>query len=180
MEKKIIIKDFCKGEKGDFVKCSDCEEFMVVPFGADTCPGCGESGCLSWASECLGIEDLQECSADEAKETIKKQGLEAEIVKGEPKKIEDNPKYLYFVHKVAKATYTVEKMEAGYILDKDALERGYGKKYNVKLTRKGVIGYMERGRVDGKESEINIWDGTAFTSKTEAEEYASRRGFEEL
>lgn len=195
MEKKIVIKDFCNGEKGDFVKCCNCEEFMIIPMGSNTCPECGEDGCFMWVSDFIGLPFLrgkEECTAEEAKELFGNNGIETEIALMANNinpdnvevynriKVQDEPKKLYFVHKIATAYYAVEEMEAEYVLDKDALERGYGKQYKVRLTRKGVVGYMERGIVNGKESEFVIWDGTAFTSKEEAREYASRKGFEEL
>lgn len=34
--------------QGDFVTCNDCGKVMLPPHGADRCPECGNTGCLSW------------------------------------------------------------------------------------------------------------------------------------
>lgn len=47
-------------ESGDFVKCNNCDIYLLLPFGADKCPQCQKSGCLSWNDE-----SLQEANYDE-------------------------------------------------------------------------------------------------------------------
>jgi hypothetical protein len=34
---------------GDFVRCNNCSEYMIVNLGVDICPCCGCDGGLSWA-----------------------------------------------------------------------------------------------------------------------------------
>lgn len=38
-------------DHGDWVECKYCERMMLVPCGADKCPECGISGCLSWVDD---------------------------------------------------------------------------------------------------------------------------------
>lgn len=36
---------------GDWVRCNNCDKFMLIPVTLDKCPECGAVGCMSWASE---------------------------------------------------------------------------------------------------------------------------------
>lgn len=47
-------------ESGDFVKCNNCDTYMLLPLGADKCPQCNAVGCMSW-----GDDDLQEATYDD-------------------------------------------------------------------------------------------------------------------
>jgi hypothetical protein len=48
-EKKEVISYVTAKKVGDFVKCSSCGKYLVLPVGFDMCPICGKKGCLSWA-----------------------------------------------------------------------------------------------------------------------------------
>jgi hypothetical protein len=51
---------------GDFVRCNNCDEIMLLPTGADKCPACYFEGALGWENEklkeidFLKIQDLGE------------------------------------------------------------------------------------------------------------------------
>lgn len=46
-------------ESGDFVTCNGCGRVMLLPYGADKCPECKQTGCLAWTDD-----DLQETDID--------------------------------------------------------------------------------------------------------------------
>lgn len=57
MEKLISYVDF-----GDFVKCCNCGQLMLLPIGAEICPRCHTEGYLSWVdyeNQEIGSEDLK-------------------------------------------------------------------------------------------------------------------------
>lgn len=45
---------------GDLCHCNNCDTHVLVPIGADICPHCMKSGCLSWINE-----DKQESSIED-------------------------------------------------------------------------------------------------------------------
>ena len=52
---------------GDHVRCSNCDEEMLVPYGASICPNCGKSWSLDWVSE---NEDEKEADIDQLESVI--------------------------------------------------------------------------------------------------------------
>lgn len=57
MEKLISYVDF-----GDFVKCCNCSQLMLLPIGAEICPRCRTEGYLSWVdyeNQEIASEDLK-------------------------------------------------------------------------------------------------------------------------
>lgn len=47
-------------ESGDYVKCKNCDTYMLLPHGADKCPKCKAEGCMAWV-----IDELQEANYDD-------------------------------------------------------------------------------------------------------------------
>lgn len=44
---------------GDWVRCCNCGEQMLLPTGAECCPECGAEGCLKWADSAMNeVEDI--------------------------------------------------------------------------------------------------------------------------
>lgn len=68
MKKVKIYKNITEG---DFVVCNDCQELMLLPYGADQCPECYSGGTLDWADK-----ENQEVSLD----WLTEQGYELEYV----------------------------------------------------------------------------------------------------
>lgn len=62
MGKKETVKDFMFSGKsvGDFVRCCNCGELMLVEAGTEACPHCGsEDGTLAWADDELQESDIE-------------------------------------------------------------------------------------------------------------------------
>ena len=47
-------------ESGDFIKCNNCNTYMLLPHGANKCPKCKAEGCMSWV-----LDSQQEANYDD-------------------------------------------------------------------------------------------------------------------
>lgn len=67
MNNNKTVKWFAKSEVGDFVKCTYCDEpLMVINVGEDICPLCEEEGSLMWIEDKNGIE-IQKVTEEDVK-----------------------------------------------------------------------------------------------------------------
>lgn len=67
---------FAYTEKGDLIWCIECEQFQLLPHGADKCPRCEEVGKMKWYDDNKPEYEISEIDTDYF-QIIRKQPLEA-------------------------------------------------------------------------------------------------------